>query len=103
MEPEYCVEAVRALETIASEVQSNLRCGLNLSNPEEVSLYLIRNRPPNSKLGDWAKVALVDAIRSGAETRDIVSKFGVTDTTVQWHRRQLQIQAACRLRAGKKY
>lgn len=75
LEPEYCTEAVQALEAISQEVQSLMTSGMELSAPAQVSERLLQFAAAGTKLSEADRRLLRERIRGGASTRDVAEEF----------------------------
>ena len=87
LELEYCVKAIAVIEEIVSEIQSKMTSGRNLTDPEIVFRQLLEARPRQQKLDDFERAILLKELQNGLSTRDVVRKYGITNTSVQKYRR----------------
>lgn len=92
MEPEYCTQAVAAIEDVLHEIKRHVP-ELSFDDPAAFDKLAAESpRPSPRGLGRLKTDELHEAIRAGEPVKVLAERFGISDTAVYKHRRKLGIK-----------
>lgn len=90
-EPEYCSEAVAAIEAVVAEVREHLKRA-NIDEPVMDATALAKSIPSKTKagIGDVKREAVLFLILSGLPHAKVVKRSGVSSCTVSLIRKEIR-------------
>lgn len=90
MDPDYCNDAISAIELELGEIQKCLKSPYDLRDPQTVRSYLAELETPQGHLRDSQKVELENLIMSQVPPHEIHRQLGISYTTIRKHRLRLK-------------
>jgi site-specific recombinase XerD len=92
MEPEYCTQAIAAIEEVLAEVK-RLTPDVSFDNPSAFDKRIADAPRLSSRgIGSARTKELHEAILAGEPVKVLAERFGISDTAVYKHRRKLGIR-----------